>query len=224
MTEQQSLEKVQCAECQRLTNHDVLAVHRSSGETPDGDIRWWETHQIVQCRGCETVSFRKATTTSEDFDPYTGEPYISENLYPNRTEGREPMIGYEQFPARTRHMYLEVLKALNSSAPILTAIGLRALIESICLEQKTKAKNLAGNIDELADLGYLSEKQAEFLHAHRFMGNDAAHEIRAPQPQDLIAALDVAETLLKTIYILPDVAASITTKRPGPQPTAPATP
>jgi len=38
------------------------------------------------------------------------------------------------------------------------------------------------------------------------MGNVAAHEIVAPKPTELVAALDIAETLLKTIYVLPEVA------------------
>lgn len=65
-------------------------------------------------------------------------------------------------------------------------------------------------------MGWLSQKQAETLHMHRFMGNVAAHEIQAPKPQELIAALDIAETLLKTIYILPDMADSIKTGRKPP--------
>jgi len=47
-------------------------------------------------------------------------------------------------------------------------------------------------------MGLLSAKQAEFLHNHRFMGNEAAHEIVAPNRR-LVAAIDIAETLLKTI-------------------------
>lgn len=107
---------------------------------------------------------------------------------------------------------METLKALSSGMPLLAAIGLRALIESICLEQKTKSRTLAKGIDELAANGLLSQKQAEFLHNHRFMGNVAAHEIEAPKPEHLIAALEIAETLLKTIYILPEIAEQIKPK------------
>lgn len=93
--------------------------------------------------------------------------------------------------------------------PILTAIGLRTLIESICLEQKTKTDILARQIDELSGMGLLSTKQAEYLHSLRFMGNDATHEIIAPPPRHLISALDIAETLLKAIYILPNIAGEL---------------
>lgn len=49
------------------------------------------------------------------------------------------MDGYENFPLTTRRIYNKTLKALNQNAFILSAIGLRAIIESICVEQKITA-------------------------------------------------------------------------------------
>ncbi|MCX5871606.1 MAG: DUF4145 domain-containing protein [Deltaproteobacteria bacterium] len=199
-------EKELCASCKKVTNHVVLAEHKTSGDAYNGDIQWWAVYQIIQCLGCESISFREASACSEDFDPRTGEMQEAITLYPERMAGREPIDDYDEFPVRTKRVYLEIIKALNNQTPILAAIGLRALIESICLEQKTKSRTLAKGIDELADMGLLSKRQAAFLHNHRFMGNAAAHEIISPKPQHLVAALDIAETLLKTIYILPDMA------------------
>lgn len=199
-------EKVLCGSCKKVTNHVVLAQHSTSGEAHDGDIQWWSTYQIVQCLGCDEISFRNSSTCTEDYDPRTGGMTETVHLYPDSTGGREPMQDYDEFPLRTMRIYLETINALNNKTPILAAIGLRALIESICLEQKTNTRSLAKGIDKLAEMGLLSKKQAEFLHNHRFMGNAAAHEIVAPKPQHLVAALDIAETLLKTIYILPDMA------------------
>jgi len=96
---------------------------------------------------------------------------------------------------------------------ILTAIGLRALIESVCREKTYNWKNLYEGIEDLSVNGILSFTQVEFLHACRFMGNSAAHEIAAPSKEQLISALDIIETLLATIYILPDKANSIDIKK-----------
>jgi hypothetical protein len=128
------------------------------------------------------------------------------------------MQGYEYFPTRTRSVYIEVLKAMNTGAPILAAIGLRAIVESVCAEKNVSGRNLEQRIDKLAEIGVLAGAQAEFLHGHRFIGNTAAHEITAPRPKELVAALDIAETLLKTIYVLPQLAPSIIT---GVKPRAP---
>ncbi len=198
------MEKVLCAgTCKNATNHIVLAEHKTSGDAYNGDIQWWTTYQIIQCQGCECISFRESSSCTEDFDPRTGEMEERVTLFPDRMDGRKPIDDYDVFPLKTQRVYLETIKALNNQTPILAAIGLRALIESICIEKKTKSRSLAKKIDELANMGLLSHKQAEFLHNHRFMGNAAAHEIVAPKPQHLVAALDIAETLLKTIYILP---------------------
>lgn len=201
--------KALCRSCQRETNHAILAEHNTSGHVYDDDIQWWGKYQIIQCLGCNDIGFRHASTCTEDFDPRTGNLVESVRLYPNPAAGRQPIDGHENFPRKTSRIYLETLNALNNQTPILAAIGLRALIESICLQQETKANKLATRIDELANMGLLSMKQAQFLHNHRFMGNEAAHEVVGPKPQHLIAALDIAETLLKTIYILPYMADGI---------------
>lgn len=198
--------KILCRICKHPTNHEVLFTKTDTETADEVDITWWTTYQLLQCQGCDEVTYRITNANSENIDLYTGQPDISETLYPNRTDGRPPIEGYENFPTKTKKIYQETLKALHHNALILSAIGLRALIESICVEQKTKSKVLAGGIDELAQTGLLSKKQAEFLHAHRFMGNVAAHEMIAPKATELVAALDIAETLLKTIYILPKVA------------------
>lgn len=203
--------KIQCVTCNRETNHDIVASHKTHGATPDNDIQWWDDYHIAICRGCDTISFVHSSACTEDFDPNTGETETKYELYPDRASGRKTLDGAEHFPYKTRRIYLEIVKAMNCSSPLLAAIGLRALIESICIDQQTKGNNLEMRISELATLGLLSLKQAEILHNHRFLGNIAAHEIEAPQPRELIAALDIAETLLKTIYILPTLDATIKT-------------
>src|SRR5690606_9833071 len=43
-------------------------------------------------------------------------------------------------------------------------------------------------------------------HAIRFMGNDSAHEIKAPKENSLKIALEIVEHLLKSVFILPEQA------------------
>jgi hypothetical protein len=140
--------QVLCRTCSRPTNHDVLFTKESSGEEPEA-IHWWHTHQVLQCRGCDAITFRTEASNSEEIDPYTGNPEEFETLYPSRADGRPPIIGYENFPVKTQKIYRETLKALHANALTLGAIGLRAIIESICLEQKTKNKVVVRAIDEL---------------------------------------------------------------------------
>ncbi len=206
-------DRVLCRNCKRLTNHEVLFSKDWHSMDGDDSIQLWSSDQVLMCCGCDEISFRHTDQCSEDIDYATGQLIVNEVIYPNRAEGRSAIDGYDEFPPKTRRIYQETLKALNQNAFILAAIGLRAIIESICVEQKTPGRNLEKRIGELADSGLLSKKQAEFLHAHRFIGNAAAHEMVAPKASELIAALDIAETLLKTIYILPDVANQLKPKQ-----------
>lgn len=192
--------QVQCLKCKHDTNHTIVAEHLVKFESEELSV--WHEYAIAVCRGCDSISFVHTHSCSEDFDPNTGDARPGVILYPDRASGRTPIQGDEHFPTRTRKIYSEVIKAMNSSSPLLAAIGLRALIESICLDQQAKGKVLKERIDALATLGLLSKRQADILHNHRFMGNIAAHEVESAPPQELVAALEIAETLLKTIYVL----------------------
>ena len=89
-------------------------------------------------------------------------------------EKGSPLIGYMNYQTKVRILYEEVIEAVNAQLSILPAVGLRALIESICKERGVTGKNLSALIDGLSDKGVLSAKQAEILHSHRFLGNVAA--------------------------------------------------
>ena len=212
MSDQPEKLRVHCLSCMRKTNHAVLYETLHEGSLPDHQISWWSRYQVVECCGCERISYRTTSGNSEDFDD-EGDELITEQLYPGRTSGKSVMDRHEWLPATTGRIYQQVIQALNNDAPILAAIGLRALIKSVCIEQGVKGKTLIESIDNLADQGLLSREQAGFLHTHRFLGNLAAHEMKPPTPKTLDSALDIAETLLKTIYVLPMTVKSIKNER-----------
>jgi len=61
----------------------------------------------------------------------------------------------------------------------------------------------------LVERGFLSKEQAEFLHLQRYLGNTAIHDIEPPGTEQIDISLDIVESLLKTIYVLPELAARI---------------
>jgi hypothetical protein len=202
--------RVLCEQCCKETNHEVLAA-QTTKSSPEDEYNWCTDYQIVRCCGCDTISFREETLNEDDYDPETGELIPTIKLYPHRMARRRSLENYYYLPPTIGRIYREILSAMNNSSVILAAIGLRALIEGVCTDQKVKGSTLENMIDSLSSEGVLSTNQAKILHAHRFLGNVAAHEIMPAKPHELVAALDIAETLLKTIYILPKIADEITT-------------
>lgn len=84
--------------------------------------------------------------------------------------------------------------------------GLRAIVEAVCLHKGCAGPNLKARIDDLVARGAIATAQAEFLHLHRLIGNDAVHEMVEPSAEELLAAFEIVETVMKNIYELPQIA------------------
>ena len=201
---------VSCGECKRKTNHTVLVSADLNGTDEIGrdyEFHWASNHQIIQCQGCDTISFRKANSNSEDghvqIGPDEWEENIFEELYPNRNEGRVPIKDIHLLPTDIERIYAETLKAMNGDQPVLSGIGIRALIETTTKERNANGKDLMEKINDLVTQGVLTKDGADILHKLRVLGNKAAHEVKPHSTDQLDLAMDVIEHLLQGVYILP---------------------
>ncbi|MHB1320801.1 MAG: DUF4145 domain-containing protein [Acidithiobacillus ferrivorans] len=183
---------------------------------PDYEDPWGEDHYFAQCAGCDAYIYAIASWSEYDWNPHTGEMDLTWKTYPHSLGERQPMVESPQLPGKIRSIYLEIIGAMNAQLSVLSAIGLRALIEAICKDRGVSGTNLEKLIDGLEAAGILARAQAEILHGHRFIGNSAAHEVVSANPKELVAALEIAETILRTIYILPVLSKQITTGRKEP--------
>ena len=109
----------------------------------------------------------------------------------------------DDLPVMILRMYEELQKALQHEMKLLAAIGLRMLIEAVCLNLKITARNLQDQIKSLLDLGHISKNNSSVLNELRKIGNISAHKIKAPSDSILEAALEAVNHLLKTIYVVP---------------------
>ena len=204
--------KIYCGKCRNNTNHKILAELNFTSD-PEDDYPYGIDHYFGQCAGCDSICYGIASWSQDDWDPISGEVLYHWQTYPRSKGERSPIDDFESLPQKIRVIYQEVVDAINAQLNILAAIGLRAVIEAICVDREVKGKNLEQLIDGLAKNGDLSQNQADILHGHRFMGNAAAHEIQAANPVELVAALEISETVLRTIYIIPELSKKIRTGR-----------
>ncbi len=200
-----------CRNCNVETRHKVLQSVDVSIIQDDINTNWWyqadDSYQIVQCQGCDEISFRKIHTNSEDidYDPETDEQsYHAEiAVYPSRVAGRNKLRQMDFLPWQVAKIYDETHAALCSKQPILAGIGIRALVEAICQQEQATGKTLVQKIDSLVKLEVLTKSGAEMLHSTRLLGNVAAHEFIPHSEITLGLAMDVVEHLLTDVYILP---------------------
>lgn len=105
-----------------------------------------------------------------------------------------------KLPEKLKTIYHEIIHAFNDEIHILTAAGLRALIEGICSDKQINGRNLKERIDNLNTL--LPQNIVTNIHSFRFIGNKAVHELEVPSADDLSLAIEVSEDLLNFLYEL----------------------
>lgn len=202
-------------QCHIETKHKVLqSVDINCHDSWKRFTYWWtDQYQIIQCLGCEAVSFRNRYESTEDFnwDDESGDmiPVCRVEIYPSRVAGRHQLSDSHLLPFEIARIYNETHSALCNKMPILAGIGIRALIEAICKEKAASGKNLEEKIDSLVSMGVLTKDGAEILHSLRILGNIAAHEVTPHSDDQLAVAMNVVEHLLNGVYILPKVASHL---------------
>lgn len=204
--------EVACAgKCTAATQHSVLA-NVTDAETSD-QIDFFRHFQVIQCDGCQTLSFRKSTYCSEDYFQVGENEYKLDervDLFPARVANSRGLGDDTAYlPEPIDRLYDETRSALLNTSPVLTGIGLRALVESVCKEKQVKGTNLKQKIDELAKVGVLNSSQQTILHLIRTLGNKSAHEVKPHTAEQLALAMDVVEHLLDGVYIMPKKVASV---------------
>ncbi|WP_242889680.1 DUF4145 domain-containing protein [Stenotrophomonas maltophilia] len=207
--------EISCTKCSGKTAHKVVSSYDLRGEYDDGQnsMQWAVDHQIIQCLGCKTISFRKASSNSEDWVQLShdgdGEYVVDENIYPSRVDGIKGLGDDTHYlPTNVRRMYDETLQALSNQSPVLAGIGLRALLETVCKEKNATGHDLLKKIDSLVTASVLTPASAAILHKIRTLGNKAAHEVKPHSDRQLGLAMNIVEHLLKDVYILPKQAES----------------
>lgn len=137
--------KIACKECSRETSHTIVASYKETGCEDCGggnSVDWVSQSQIIQCLGCETVSFREVSTCSEDVDYDESGMYYPETIryYPGRTEGLKAINVY-LLPVKIQSIYQETILAIENEQNVLAGIGMRALIETICKDQQAECNS-----------------------------------------------------------------------------------
>lgn len=202
MASEENLVRSPCSRCRRPTFHEIKCMHTEDGGEEYNCAIYY---MVIQCRGCEKTSFRYVFRDFENAFPNSQEEWdIPESIetYPKFIKDHHELNGARYVPDMVREVYDESLTAIKEGARILAGLGLRGTIEAICNDREVSGKSLEVRISRLASQGFISQKDAERLHAIRFLGNDAAHDIKKPTDRQIDIALRIIEHLITTVYIL----------------------
>lgn len=198
-----SIVQSDCRSCGRETRHEVLFNH--SVDNKDDWFNEKNSWQVVSCMGCLTVSFRKQyedfDDVEEDEDGHAWHSIVITS-YPRVIKNYKKLDSTYLLPSIISKIYNQTIKSISEQSYLIASIGLRAVIEAVCNDLKISGNNLERKIDQLFKAGYVSNSDKKRLHAIRFLGNDAAHDLKEPKLSEIRVALDIVEHMLNAIYIL----------------------
>ncbi|MES5098182.1 DUF4145 domain-containing protein [Agrobacterium sp. BA1120] len=202
MAESENFFNAPCVECKRATRHKVVA---ESVEPPHEDYQCRQTNSVIECQGCGTKSFRYLFVDYENAYPISDDDWeVPEDaqFYPKYNPDHIELDNIFHVPDVVREIYAESMLAVQAGALTLAGLGLRGTIEAVCNERGITGRNLEARITKMATQGLISTKDSERLHAIRFLGNDAAHEIKKPSESQISVALKIINHLIQSIYLL----------------------
>lgn len=200
--------RLYCNRCRSENNHLSRGSHSRTDTDSEGV---WKTvvYTLLTCGGCDT-GVLEVSEIAAGWEIEEGEQFFRYAYYPPRASADHHKKLFRKLPKSLRVIYWETVDAYNGGLNILCAGGLRVLIEGICSDRKIRGPNLKEKVDKLEQI--LPKNLVQHLHAFRFIGNEALHELGIPEREILRMAIDVGEDLLNFLYDL-DYKASRLSKR-----------
>lgn len=195
-----------CSDCFKNTNHTVKEIFKIDGSFEYQVSRFYA---IVQCDGCNAVSYRTETKDYEVmyYDQQENDhfPQTTIEYYPQTLDFHRNELDTSLLPEKIHIVYEDTIRSFTAKSYLLTAIGFRTIIEAICISQGIKVKeveDLKPQIDKMITNKLITPREAARLHTIRFSGNDSAHEMIVPNEADLYVVLNIVEHLLNNLYVI----------------------
>lgn len=210
-------EKIFCNSCKSNTNHSIVTefkvsdevVFDSNGTTESCEIGQF-IYQVIKCNGCGTISFRNRNFRTEyyTYDEITKEEIFVagkyyDTIFPERIYDQMFPKQFLGIPAPIYEVYNEILKSYNYNTPMLCAAGLRVITEAICKHYKMEGDSLGAKIYNLGKHRLINKELAESLRAHKFLGNDAVHNLITPSKDELRLSIELFEDVLNSLFTVP---------------------
>jgi hypothetical protein len=183
-----------CSECDGDKNHKKLFSKIVKGYTKSV-----EEFSIIECMGCNAVSFLQTVKLSK-------KSKAMHFNYPDDSDAFYNFLSEEHtkfFPKKIRNFYEEVVSAFETDSAVLLGVGLRVLVEAICVHQGIPGNNLLKKIEALHREGFISKSELPILDKLRIIGNDSAHKMKSLPMNKLELAVGIVNHILTSIYILP---------------------
>jgi hypothetical protein len=173
---------VECSYCEMNVNAKIIAQYTEGQQSEDWEDK--KKYLFLECPSCSSVLL---ATRTLDLN-YMGNAV--EWTRPVRVWPEQDKAPDSALPKLVRRSIEEALKCYKAKAYLACAVMCRRALESVCLENGVKARNLAMGLKELLQKKVIDEKIYQWGEALRAHGNIGAHatkeEITITDAKDLL--------------------------------------
>ena len=177
---------------------------------------------MLKCCGCDTVSLRCRISDSESLDDH-GRPEVSTVYFPPAIFRREPIwlsefpllfVGTSFIPELLFELYVCIQNDCRRSA----AMAVRALLEQVMIDKVGDEGSFVANVREFQAKGFISAAQQHFLETVIEAGHATIHRAFNPSKNDLISLVNIAESVVESVYVNEHRAAQLKRRIPPKKP------
>ena len=203
--------KAYCSECSGERNHDVLFVTKTDWSDDECSMSGGDDYEVLKCGGCDRVVLRHTSWSTED----QGQTV---RFYPPPMFRKQPnwSLGFH-LNSRTefvRQLLNEIYVGIQNGSRMIATMGVRALLEHVMIDSVGDHGGFDKNLTKFKEDGYISERQLATLKEVLEAGHATMHRSYQPSDMDLRACVDIAESVLQTIYVHPGQAAALSKRVP----------
>ena len=200
-----------CSNCHRETWHNFLFEKNYQDDNPEG-YHHYSKSIVTECSGCEQPHYFWSSWIQNNGDSEVAS--FDEWVFPPKCL-HQPPSWYIDFAFSTalyededaKHVFdilREVNSALEKSCPRLGVMGIRAIVEHIMISKVGDHGSFKKNLDKFQTDGYISKIQGESVEHILEAGHATIHRSHAPSEGEFVAALEIVEGLIESIYINPN--------------------
>ncbi len=204
------IKKIFCNTCRYETKHEVKSTHECSYREVIEDrgrefLGYCEDYEyrFLICRGCDTATLEEKWTCSGMNDNDGNDIYTYEHSPKRKNLGVRESKRFVHIDKKLNETYKEIIIAHQQGLGIVTSMGIRALLEGICVIEGVDDKQAWGlgkKIEALKDSANIPDSIVDGLKGIKFIGDDAAHRLNATDKNSIRLSIDLLEALLTHLY------------------------
>lgn len=203
--------KAHCNGCLGERKHEILHVYKAHWSDEETGINGYDQYELLKCLGCERITLRHISSSSEDYEPTIH--YYPPSIFRSRPPWFNELLSLKD-TRYIRNILQEIYVGLQNGTARLSTMGIRALLEFIMIQKVGDNGSFSKNLSEFERKGYISQGQRDILNTVLEAGHATMHRSYSPSQGDLVTCMDIAESVIETIYVHPLKAKKLTEKIP----------